>query len=106
MIGRKQILMLSLLFLSATGCGKMALNLDNVLPSIGDVFKMSNGAEFVAASQKGEKTTGKYTVDTSTGASYGNLVATTPNGYKIYSTVQGQMTSETLQAKDAKTKIH
>lgn len=88
---------ISLLF--ATGCGQVSLDFD--LPSLRDLFSMSNGAEFVAASQKGEKTSNLYVVDTSTGSTFGNLVATTPNGYKIYSSVEGQITSETVQQQQA-----
>ena len=86
-----------------TACGKVSLNVDNVLPSIGEgAIKMSNGAEFVAASQKGERTANRYIVDTSTGSTFGNLITTTPGGYKIYSTVQGQLTSEIVQQAEAK----
>lgn len=87
--------LVAILLLTATGCGRVDLNFD--LPSLGDWFSMSNGAEFVAASQKAEVTQNQYVIDTSTGSTFGSLVATTPNGYKIYSSVEGQITSETVE---------
>jgi hypothetical protein len=85
---------------ASTGCGKVSLDLNNVLPSQPSVIRMSGAAEFVSGSQQGEKTINNYTVDVSAGAVFSKLESTTPNGYKVYSTVQGAMISED-KAKEA-----
>ena len=93
------------LALAATtvGCGKVSLSLDGLNP--GAIFaplsQLSSGAEFVASSQQGQKTVNSYTIDASAGSSFSQLVATTPSGYQVFSTVQGQLTSESEQVSAA-----
>jgi hypothetical protein len=95
-----KLTLLAVSLLAATGCGKVSLDLSNVLPGQLVPVKMSGGAEFVSASQQGEKTLGNYTVDVSAGAVFSKLESTTPGGYKVYATVQGAMISEE-KAKEA-----
>jgi hypothetical protein len=88
------ILTVTLLGLSGAACGKVSLDLDNLNSNPLPVVKLSEGAEFVAATQKGLQTSKGYTIDSTTGSSFGKLEATTTNGYKVYSTMQGRLISE------------
>lgn len=99
--------LIAILLFVATGCGKVDLEIN--LPSFGEWFSLSNGAEFVAASQKSVTTPvepdgqggfkGGYIVNASLGAPFGELesVTTTDGGYKVYSSVEGQIVSEAIQ---------
>ena len=78
---------------AATACGKVSLDMSSTDPEKLPV-RLSKGAEFVAAAQRGEKSIGGYSVDTSVGSVYSKLEATTPSGYKVYSTVQGHIISD------------
>jgi len=85
----KLILVIAAMLLT-TACGKVSLNLNNVLPgSVATLLGMSASAEFVSSSAQGEKTIDSYTVNSSSGAPLSQLISTTPNGYTFYTTVQG-----------------
>lgn len=77
-----------------TGCGKVSLDLDNLTAPSLPFLKLNQGAEFVASSQQGQQTYKGYTVDTSAGSSFGGIQSTTLNGYKVYTSMQGQLISE------------
>lgn len=77
-----------------SGCGKVSLDLDNLTAPSLPFLKLNEGAEFVASSQQGQQTYKGYTVDTSAGASFGGIQTTTLNGYKVYTSMQGQLISE------------
>ena len=92
---RRSFVLLSLVTLFASvGCGRVQLSLDDLAEVKPDPLKLSKGAEFVAAAQTGEKTINGYEVDSSVGSVFSQLEAKTPNGYKVYSTVQGHIVSD------------
>lgn len=92
----------ALSLLAATGCGKVSLDMDNVAPSLPvPSIKLSKAAEFVAASRQNDKSINGYVVNTSAGAVVSKLEVTTPNGFKVYSTVQGSLISEEKQVAEA-----
>lgn len=76
------------------GCGKVAVNLDNLNAPALPVLNLKPGAEFVASSQQGQATYKGYKVDTSAGSSFGGIQSQTLNGYKVYSSMQGTLISE------------
>lgn len=83
------------LMMLTAGCGRLDLNFD--LPSW-SWFSLSNGAEFVASSQKSVVTLSGYQVTTSTGSTFGELATETVSGnYKVYFSVEGQIASEAEQ---------
>lgn len=65
------------------------------LPSLSEIFtKMGSSSEFVSASTTPQLTAlNQYSVIASVGSPSRDLVVTTPNGYKVYQTVQGTMIS-------------
>jgi len=85
---------LSALVAALSGCGKVSLDLDNLTAPSLPFLKLNEGAEFVASSQQGQQTYKGYTVDTSAGSSFGGIQSTTLNGYKVYTSMQGQLISE------------
>lgn len=94
--------LLAFLFVVSSGCGKVQLDLDNLRSKVTPGVKLNEGAEFVAASQSGHKTLNGYTIQTTTGSSFGRLEATTANGYKVYTTMQGRLISEEQEVAAAK----
>ena len=92
------MLLSALIFIAfATGCGKVALNLDGLNPAAAGPNALSNGAEFVSATQNGVHSINGYTPSTATGASFSAIKTTTANGYQVFSGVQGQEISDQIQ---------
>lgn len=76
------------------GCGNVSVDLGNLnTPSVGAV-QLSQGVEFIAASQVGQQSLNGYGVDSATGSSFGQLKTTTANGFTVYSSMQGRLISE------------
>lgn len=88
---------LSLVMISGfalTGCGRVSVDLDNLTAPSLPFLRLNEGAEFVASSQQAQPTYKGYKVDTSAGSSFGGIQTTTLNGYKVYTSMQGQLISE------------
>ncbi len=100
-------LLLATLLVATSACGKVSLNIDGMTPGSGFPFlRLSKGAEFVASAQQGEQTLNGYRVDTTVGSVYSKLEAQTPNGYKVYSTVQGHLVADEKMKSAAASATH
>lgn len=89
----KNLLLLAAVSLASTACGKLSLTIDGLNPLPSELF-LSPGAEFVSGAQVMETTAGGYRVEASVGQPFGTMATTTSGGYTVYSTIQGQISSE------------
>jgi len=89
------VLSLAALMVSSLACSKGGiLNIDRT-PSNVVTLQTVGGAEFVSSSAQYENTLlNNYHVQQSVGDFLPTLQQTSPSGYKLYSTVQGQMLSQ------------
>ena len=72
----------------------MQIDLGNLTAPPLPVLSLNQGAEFVASSQQGHTTLKGYTVETSAGSSFGGIQSTTLSGYKVYTSLQGEIISQ------------
>jgi hypothetical protein len=88
------VLSLAMLMVSSLACSKGGiLNIDRGPSS--SILQQVGGAEFVSSSAQYENTLlNNYHVQQSVGDFLPTLEQTSANGYKLYSTVQGQMLSQ------------
>jgi hypothetical protein len=77
-----------------SGCGKVQIDLDNLTAPPLPFLSLSHGAEFVSSSQQGHPTLKGYTVEASAGSSFGGIQSTTLSGYKVYTSMQGELISQ------------
>lgn len=85
----------AVLALLASACSQGGqLTLNSSAPASGLNPSAGVGAEFVNASRpRAVSTNNGYVIQDSMGAMTPTLVQTSPGGYKLYSTVQGELTS-------------
>ncbi len=77
-----------------SGCGKVQIDLDNLTAPPIPLLSLNQGAEFVSSSQQGHPTYKGYRVETSAGSSFGGIQSTTLSGYKVYTSMQGELISQ------------
>jgi hypothetical protein len=90
----KNLLLFTVIGLVSTACGKLTLTLEGLNPLPAELFSVES-AEFVSGAQV--MTTlmpSGFRVEGSVGQPFGTMVSTTSGGYTVYSTVQGQISSE------------
>ena len=92
----KQVMLFTAIGLASTGCGQVSLTLEGLNPIPQELF-LGTGSEFVSGAQTPTLTSpGNYRVESSVGQPFGAMMQTTSGGYKVYSTVQGQISSEPM----------
>lgn len=90
----KSIILLSAFALA--GCGRLDFTQTLLHPLTPIQLSTAQGVEVVSSSTTGTRTLiNGYTVDASVGALSDKLTATTPNGYKLYNGIKGDVVSQT-----------
>ena len=99
-MGVAKLLFVIAFILVATACGKVNLNVGGLTPSIANL-SLATSAEFVASSQQGLRTVSSYNVNASAGESLSQMAQVTPNGYTVYTTIQGEFVSDQIPGSSA-----
>jgi hypothetical protein len=90
--------LVAIFIFSSLACGKIDLTVKNDGDSISPIlapFLKTEGAEFVSSSLKNQTTlNNNYKISTSMGTITDKIEMQTPNGFKVYTSVEGQISAE------------